>query len=158
MIMTSQVTWTPDFNLIHMKLSSDFSNKQHSWHTHDNDPLPESGSHDCSLSTPDPKHRDVAMRLALLLLWFLAEKDEMDGLIKCKVCQGVKRSSLNPEDHIFTTRFHYKIKSKNVAFELCKVRLVVQGHEKKGCLWFGWLRGQLQFCDSRQRSASYVTT
>jgi hypothetical protein len=58
---------------------------------------------------------------------FFAEKTEMDGLIKCKVWQTVKRSNLNPEDHFFTTRFHYKIKSKNDAFERCKVRLVVQG-------------------------------
>ncbi len=43
----------------------------------------------------------------------------------------MKRSSLNPEDHIFATRFHYKIKSKNGAFERCKVRLVVQGQHMK---------------------------
>ena len=55
----------------------------------------------------------------------------MDGLIKRKVWQVVKRSSLNPEDHIFTTRFHYKIKSKNGAFDRCKVRLVVQGQHMK---------------------------
>ena len=39
----------------------------------------------------------------------------------------VNRSSLKPDDHIFSTRFHYKIKRKNGAFERCKVRLVVQG-------------------------------
>jgi hypothetical protein len=43
----------------------------------------------------------------------------------------VKRSSLTPEDHIFPTRFHYKIKRKNGAFECCKVRLVVQGQHMK---------------------------
>ena len=51
----------------------------------------------------------------------------MDGLINRKVWKAVKRSSLTPEDHIFATRFHYKIKRKNGAFERCKVRLVVQG-------------------------------
>jgi hypothetical protein len=61
----------------------------------------------------------------------LAEKTEMDDLIKRKVWQVVKRSSLNPEDHIFATRFHYKIKRKNGAFERCKVRLVVQGQHMK---------------------------
>jgi hypothetical protein len=90
----------------------------------DNGPLPESGPHGCSRSTPDPKHRDVAMCHALSPLWLLAEKAEMDGLIKWKVWKAVKRSSLNPEYHIFTTRFHYKIKRKNGTFERCKVRLV----------------------------------
>ena len=60
-------------------------------------------------------------------LWLLAEKAEMDGLIKHRVWLTVKRSSLKPDDHIFSTRFHYKIKRKNGAFERCKVRLVVQG-------------------------------
>ncbi len=55
----------------------------------------------------------------------------MDGLIKRKVWKTVKRSSLNPEDHIFSTRFNYKIKQKNDVFERCKVRLVVQGHHMK---------------------------
>ncbi len=97
----------------------------------DNDPLPESGSHGYSRSTPDPKYRDVAMCHAHSPLWLLAEKAEMDDLIKRKVWKTVKRSSLNPEDHIFATRFHYKIKRKNGAFERCKVRLVVQGHHMK---------------------------
>ena len=40
----------------------------------DNGPLPESGPHGYSRSTPDPKHRVVAMRHALSPLWLLAEK------------------------------------------------------------------------------------
>ena len=36
-------------------------------------------------------------------------------------------AGVKPDDHIFSTRFHYKIKRKNGAFERCKVRLVVQG-------------------------------
>ena len=71
------------------------------------------------------------MRHALSPLWLMAEKAEMDGLIKRKVWKAVKRSSLTPEDHIFATRFHYKIKRKNGAFERCKVRLVVQGQHMK---------------------------
>ena len=39
-------------------------------------------------------------------LWLLAEKAEMDGLIKRRVWLAVKRSSLKPDDHIFSTRFH----------------------------------------------------
>ena len=71
------------------------------------------------------------MNHALSPLWLLAEKAEMDGLIKRQVWKAVKRSSLTPEDHIFATRFHYKIKRKNGAFERCKVRLVVQGQHMK---------------------------
>jgi hypothetical protein len=67
------------------------------------------------------------MSHALMPLWLLAEKVEMDGLIKRYVCLTVKHSSLKPDDHIFSTRFHYKIMRKNGAFECCKVRLVVQG-------------------------------
>jgi hypothetical protein len=40
----------------------------------DNGPLQESGSHGYSRSTPDPKHRGVAMNHALSPLWLLAEK------------------------------------------------------------------------------------
>jgi hypothetical protein len=47
----------------------------------DNGPLPESGPHGYSHSTPDPKHRGVAMRNAPSPLWLLTEKTEMDGLI-----------------------------------------------------------------------------
>ncbi len=55
---------------------------------------------------------------------------EMDVLIKWKVWKDVKRSCLNPEDHIFVTHFHYKIKRKNGAFEGYKVRLVVREYER----------------------------
>jgi hypothetical protein len=82
-----------------------------------------------SRSTPDPKHRGVAMSHTLKSLWLLVEKAEMDDLIKRKVWLVVKRSSLKLDDHIFSTRFHYKIKRKNGAFERCKVRLVVEDQD-----------------------------
>jgi hypothetical protein len=91
------------------------------------DPITESGPLGYSRSTPDPKHRGAAMRHALKPLWLTAEHAEMNGLINRKVWLRVKRSSLQVDDHIFSTRFHYKIKRKNGAFERCKVRLVVQG-------------------------------
>ena len=46
------------------------------------------------------------MSHALKPLWLLAEKAGMDVLIKHKVWLTVKRSSLKPDDHIFSTRFH----------------------------------------------------
>ena len=51
----------------------------------DNGPLPEAGPPGYSRSTPDPKHRGVAMSHTLKPLWLLAEKAEMDGLIKRRV-------------------------------------------------------------------------
>ena len=67
------------------------------------------------------------MRHALKPLWLTAEHAEMDGLVNRKVWVRVKRSSLQVDNHIFSTRFHYKIKRKNDEFERCKVWLVVQG-------------------------------
>ena len=100
----------------------------------DNDPLPESGPLDYSRSTPDPMHRGVVMCHVLSPLWLLVKKAEMDDLIKRNLVDRetltwmtVKHLSLQPDDHIFSTRFHNKIKRKNGAFEYCKVRLVVQG-------------------------------
>jgi len=50
----------------------------------------------------------------------------MDGLWRRGVFQKVLRSSLTPQDHVFTSRFHYKIKRKGGELDKCKVRLVVQ--------------------------------
>jgi len=36
-----------------------------------------------------------------------------------------------PQDRIFSTRFHYKIKRKDGQFEKCKVRLVIQGQHMR---------------------------
>ena len=38
---------------------------------------------------------------------------------------------LTPQDHVFTSRFHYKIKRKGGEFDKCKVRLVVQGQHMR---------------------------
>ena len=59
----------------------------------DNGPLPESGPHGYSRSTPDPKHRGVAMNHALKPLWLLAEKAEMDGLITFSIRWRLKIAS-----------------------------------------------------------------
>ena len=56
---------------------------------------------------------------------------EMDGLWRRGVFQKVLRSSLTPQDRVFTSRFHYKIKRKAVEFDKCKVRLVVQGQHMR---------------------------
>jgi hypothetical protein len=46
----------------------------------DNGPLPESGPHDYSRSTPDPKHRGAVIRHALSPLWLLAERAEIGAI------------------------------------------------------------------------------
>jgi len=47
------------------------------------------------------------------------------------VFQKVLRTYLYPQDKVFSTRFHYKIKRKGGAFDKRKVRLVVQGQHMK---------------------------
>ena len=58
--------------------------------------------------------------------WIKSQTSEMDGLRRRGVFQKVLRSSLTPQDHVFTSCFHYKIKPKASEFDKCKVRLVVQ--------------------------------
>lgn len=84
-------------------------------------------------SAQDPKHRGqtLAHNNPLHKEWRKSEQLEMDGLWKGHVLKPVKRSSLLPEDKVFGTRFHYKIKRKNGKFDKCKVRLVVQGQHMR---------------------------
>jgi len=76
---------------------------------------------------PDPKHHDQAMRSSMKAEWIKSQTSEMDGLWRRGVFQKVLHSSLTPQDRIFTSHFHYKIKRKGGEFDKCKVRLVVQG-------------------------------
>ena len=70
------------------------------------------------------------MRHALQPEWIKAENLEMEGLVRRKVWERVLRSSLQPHDKIFGTRFHYKIKRKRGKFDKLKVRLVIQGGKR----------------------------
>ena len=82
-------------------------------------------------ATPDPKHHGQAMRSPMRTEWIKSQGLEMQGLWSRGVFQKVLRTSLKPEDKVFSTRFHYKIKRKGGAFDKCKVRLVVQGQHMK---------------------------
>jgi hypothetical protein len=75
----------------------------------------------------DPKHRNQMLLSPLKPSWLVAEKAEMDGLYRRKCWVKVIHSSLTPQDKVFSTRFHYKIKRKDGQFDKCKVRLVIQG-------------------------------
>ncbi len=79
----------------------------------------------------DPKHRGSMLHSPLKPSWLVAEKAEMDGLYRRKCWVKVLRSSLTPQDKIFSTRFDYKIKRKDGQFEKCKVRLVIQGQHMR---------------------------
>jgi len=59
--------------------------------------------------------------------WIKSQGLEMQGLWSRGVFQKVLRTSLTPQDTVFSTRFHFKIKRKGGEFDKCKVRLVVQG-------------------------------
>jgi len=63
--------------------------------------------------------------------WIKSQTSEMDGLWRRGVFQKVLHSSLTPQDRVFTSRFHYKIKQKGGGFDKCKVRLVVQGQHMR---------------------------
>jgi len=80
---------------------------------------------DYSKGAPDPKHHVSTMKAE----WIKSHTSEMDGLWYHGVFQKVLRSSLTPQDRVFTGRFFYKIKPKKGGFwvDKCKVRLVVQG-------------------------------
>jgi len=71
------------------------------------------------------------MRSAMKAEWIKSQTSEMDGLWRRGVFQKVLRSSLTPQDRVFTSRFHYKIKRKGGEFDKCKVRLVVQGQHMR---------------------------
>ena len=84
-----------------------------------------------SKGAPDPKHHGQAMRSAMKAEWIKSQTSEMDGLWRRGVFRKVLRSSLTPQDRVFTSRFHYKIKRKGGEFDKCKVRLVVQGQHMR---------------------------
>jgi len=63
--------------------------------------------------------------------WIKSQTSEMDGLWRRGVFQKVLRSSLNPQDRVFTSRFNYKMKRKGREFHKCKVRLVIQGQHMR---------------------------
>ena len=58
----------------------------------------------------------------------------MNGLWRRAVFQKVLCSSRTPQDRVFTSRFHYKIKRKGREFTKCEVRLVVQGRKGEDSL------------------------
>jgi len=80
---------------------------------------------------PDPKHHSQAMRSAMKAEWIKSHTSEMDGLWRHDVFQRVFCSSLTPQDRVFTSCFHYKIKQNGGEFDKCKVRLVVQGQHMR---------------------------
>ena len=63
------------------------------------------------------------------------ESDKRNGrpiiLWRRGVFHKVLRSSPTPQDRVFTSRFHYKVKRKGGEFDKCKVRLVVQGQHMR---------------------------
>ena len=79
----------------------------------------------------DPKHHGKAMHSPLRAEWLKSQTLEMDGFWCRIVFQRVLRSSLTPQDRVFSSRFHYKIKRKGGEFDKCKVRLVVQGQHMR---------------------------
>jgi len=67
----------------------------------------------------DPKYHGQAMRSAMKAEWIMSQTSEMDGLWRRGVFEKVLRSSLTPQDRVFISRFHYKIKRKGGEFDKC---------------------------------------
>jgi len=84
-----------------------------------------------SKGAPDPKPHGQVMRSAMKAEWMKSQTSEMDGLWRRGIFQKVLRSSLTPQDRVFTGRFHYKIKQKRGGIDICKVCLVVQGQHMR---------------------------
>ena len=63
------------------------------------------------------------MQSAMKAEWIKSQTSEMDGLWNCGVFPKVLCSSLTPQDRVFTSHFHYKIKRKG--------GLVVQGQHMR---------------------------
>ena len=79
----------------------------------------------------DLQHRNQILRSPLKPSWLVAEKTEMDGLYRRKCWVKVLRSSLTPQDKVFSSGFQYKIKRKHGQSDKCKVRLVIQGQHMR---------------------------
>ena len=80
-----------------------------------------------SKAAPDPKHHGQAMQSAMKAEWIKRQTSEMDRIWRCGVFQKELCSLPTPQDRVFTSCFHYKIKRKGKEFGKYKVRLVVQG-------------------------------
>jgi len=80
---------------------------------------------------PDPKHHGQAMRSAMKAEWIKSQASEMDGIRRRGVFQKVLHPLFTPQDRVFTSRSHYKIKRKGGEFDHFKVRLVVQGQHMR---------------------------
>ena len=82
---------------------------------------------------PDPKHHGQAIQSAMKAEWIKShgQTSKMDGLRRRCVFQKVLRSLLTPQDRVFTSRFHYKIKRKGWELDKCKVRPGVQGQHMR---------------------------
>jgi hypothetical protein len=73
------------------------------------------------------------MQSAMKAEWIKSQTrtSEMDSLWCRGVFQNVLRSSLTPQDRVFTSRFHYKTKRKGEEFDKFNARLVVQGQHMR---------------------------
>jgi len=74
-------------------------------------------------ATPDPKHHGQAMRSSLRVEWIKSQALEMQGLWNRGVFHKVLCTSLAPQDRVFSSYFHYKIKRKGGGFDSAKSAL-----------------------------------
>jgi len=75
----------------------------------------------------NPKHHGQTMRGAMKAERIKSQTSKMDSPWRRGVFQKVLHAALTPQDRVFTSRFHYKIKRMGGEFDKCKVCLVAQG-------------------------------
>jgi len=75
-------------------------------------------------ATPDPKHHGQATRSSMRTEWtrIKSQNLEMQGLSSRGVFQKVLRTTLCPQDQVFSTRFHYQNIRKGGELDLTNVR------------------------------------
>ena len=78
-------------------------------------------------ATPDPKRHSQAMRSSMRTEWIKSQNLEMQGLWSRGVFQKVLRTSLCPQDKVFSTHFHYKLRERgaNLTHVKCRKTLMV---------------------------------
>ena len=72
-------------------------------------------------ATPNLKTHGQALRSPMRTEWIKRQGLDMQGLWSRGVFQKVLQTSLSPQDRVFSTRFHYKIKRKGGEFDKCKI-------------------------------------
>jgi hypothetical protein len=101
-------------------------------HEHTDEDHSQKAPADYTRGMQDPEHINQMLRSPLTPTHMACGREtEIDGLYRRKCWVKVLRSSLTPQDKVFSSGFQYKIKRKHGQSDKCKVRLVIQGQHMR---------------------------